>query len=86
MGEGRCLGRWSNNSVGNMNCEEQSTQLWYFSGEQLMTEHDDKCLEEALDNGNLRMSACDGSDSQKFYFDGVYLRVKKTNRCLEAWL
>ncbi|CAE7225520.1 unnamed protein product, partial [Symbiodinium natans] len=82
---GRCLVRWwnDNDNVGTGNCEEQPTQLWYFSGEQLMTEHDDKCLEEALDTGNLRMRACNGWGNQKFYFDGVYLRMKHTDRCLD---
>ena len=59
--------------------------MWYFSGENLKTEFDDKCMDLNGGDGNIHMSNCHSNNDQKFYFDGENLRDRHFNRCLDPW-
>ena len=59
--------------------------MWYFSGENLKTEFDHKCMDLNGGSGNIHRSNCHSNNDQKFYFDGDHLRDRHFNRCLDSW-
>lgn len=84
VGNGRCLSRTdSGSTVEAVGCAGAAQQMWYFSGENLKTEFDDKCMDLNGGDGNIHMSNCHSNNDQKFYFDGENLRDRHFNRCLE---
>lgn len=84
VGNGRCLSRTdSGSTVEAVGCAAELQQMWYFSGENLKTEFDHKCMDLNGGSGNIHMSNCHSNNDQKFYFDGDHLRDRHFNRCLE---
>jgi len=50
---------------------------------QLLTEHDNNCMDYHLGNNNVYMHPCHGGNNQQWFFSGERVRTKHDNKCLD---
>lgn len=82
VGGGKCLQDTGSN-VEATGCGNTAGLMWYFDGELLKTEANNKCLDVNMGDGNLYMHNCHSGSNQKFYFDGNLIKTRQEDLCLD---
>lgn len=82
VGGGKCLQDTGSN-VEATGCGNTAGLMWYFDGELLKTEANNKCLDVNTGDGNLYMYNCHSGNNQKFYFDGNLIKTRQEDLCLD---
>merc|ERR1719152_191035 len=62
---------YNNNNVYMHPCHGGENQQWYFDGEELKTNYDNKCLDFNWNTENIYMHPCHGGTNQAFYLENT---------------